>query len=651
VASRTFIHPGIPLTKDDLDEVKRDITREPWKSAFEALKSNPLSQLDRKMNGPFDTVSRTPDINLTPWKRDMDAFYNLSVLWYLTGDEAYAKKAHDLLMAYVKGQKSFTGVEMYLSLGDSAVTVVGGADILRGTWPGWTHEDTDLSKAYFRNIYAAAWPTDPLRSANQGALQLINYVCVSAFLDDSEMFNECVRMFLSDPETALTDTLPNGELGDTGRDQGHAAGELIRTLLAAEVFWKQGVDVYSARDNRLLAMGEFYARYNLNYPTPFMPFGTKYTLFPILPPLPGPGKPSTKISSMIYKAYTIRMGLSAPYSAQVIDTNPFDFDTFLFYKIADHSTALPAPPASVPAPTEPLTDGLDNAEIGDASPGGSGDFAAGTWTIRGSGTAAMLNPPWGKWAWRGDDSCHFAYRKVTGDATLIARVTSVEEVQNFTMAGLMIRDSLEPKAARMAVWSTPNAREKGPSVETDLRGFTHSSHDSSFQAHENAAIPYWLKLERVGDRITCWHSPDGASWTPIEDGLFPAMGKTAYLGLFVCSTVNGKTATATFDTVRITGGGAVEQVEIPAAPFAIYGGPGDGQVPLRWLESFGATSYNVKRSQTEGGPYQTLATVKGTSLVDKAVSNGETYHYVVSAVNSAGESPNSPEDSVKPKSP
>ena len=38
---RTFVHPGIPLTKEDLDEVKRNIAREPWKSAFEALKNDP----------------------------------------------------------------------------------------------------------------------------------------------------------------------------------------------------------------------------------------------------------------------------------------------------------------------------------------------------------------------------------------------------------------------------------------------------------------------------------------------------------------------------------------------------------------------------------------------------------------------------------
>jgi cellulose 1,4-beta-cellobiosidase len=95
----------------------------------------------------------------------------------------------------------------------------------------------------------------------------------------------------------------------------------------------------------------------------------------------------------------------------------------------------------------------------------------------------------------------------------------------------------------------------------------------------------------------------------------------------------------------------VEQVKKPAVPFAIYGGPGDGQVPLRWLESFGATSYSIKRSNTKGGPYQTIATVSGTSFVDTAVKRRETYYYVVSTVNSAGESPNSLEDSVTPQSP
>jgi len=34
---------------------------------------------------------------------------------------------------------------------------------------------------------------------------------------------------------------------------------------------------------------------------------------------------------------------------------------------------------------------------------------------------------------------------------------------------------------------------------------------------------------------------------------------------------------------------------VPPAPYAIYAAPDARQVPLRWLQSFGASSYNVMR--------------------------------------------------------
>lgn len=74
---------------------------------------------------------------------------------------------------------------------------------------------------------------------------------------------------------------------------------------------------------------------------------------------------------------------------------------------------------------------------------------------------------------------------------------------------------------------------------------------------------------------------------------------------------------------------------------------GDQIVKFDWANT-GAASYNVKRSTSSGGPYTLLTNVKGTTYVDQAVTNGTTYYYVVSAVNEAGESSNSPEKSMKP---
>lgn len=62
----------------------------------------------------------------------------------------------------------------------------------------------------------------------------------------------------------------------------------------------------------------------------------------------------------------------------------------------------------------------------------------------------------------------------------------------------------------------------------------------------------------------------------------------------------------------------------------------------------GATSYNVKRATVSGGPYTTISGIATTSYTDTTVSNGTTYHFVVTAVNSFGESGNSAQVSAAP---
>ena len=67
---------------------------------------------------------------------------------------------------------------------------------------------------------------------------------------------------------------------------------------------------------------------------------------------------------------------------------------------------------------------------------------------------------------------------------------------------------------------------------------------------------------------------------------------------------------------------------------------------MSWNASSGATSYNVKRSTTSGGPYGTIGSPSGASFTDTTAVNGATYHYVVSAANGGGESGNSTQASA-----
>jgi hypothetical protein len=94
-------------------------------------------------------------------------------------------------------------------------------------------------------------------------------------------------------------------------------------------------------------------------------------------------------------------------------------------------------------------------------------------------------------------------------------------------------------------------------------------------------------------------------------------------------------------------------VTAPTAPLNLYAIPGNDKVELKWNAVEGATSYNVKRSETPDGPYQTVTTITPGAVTyqDTGLSNGKTYYYVVSAVNAGGESPNSNEVSATPIEP
>jgi hypothetical protein len=96
----------------------------------------------------------------------------------------------------------------------------------------------------------------------------------------------------------------------------------------------------------------------------------------------------------------------------------------------------------------------------------------------------------------------------------------------------------------------------------------------------------------------------------------------------------------------------VAPVNPPATPAGLQATGGNAQVSLSWNASAGAASYNVKRSTTNGGPYGTaVASPSATYYTDSTVTNGATYYYVVSAVNSAGQSANSAQVSATPASP
>jgi cellulose 1,4-beta-cellobiosidase len=87
----------------------------------------------------------------------------------------------------------------------------------------------------------------------------------------------------------------------------------------------------------------------------------------------------------------------------------------------------------------------------------------------------------------------------------------------------------------------------------------------------------------------------------------------------------------------------------PAAPTGLKATAGKKKATLSWNAVSGATSYRVKRSKSNGGPYTVVASsVTATTFTNTGLTSRVTYYYVVSAINANGEGANSAQVSVRP---
>lgn len=133
-------------------------------------------------------------------------------------------------------------------------------------------------------------------------------------------------------------------------------------------------------------------------------------------------------------------------------------------------------------------------------------------------------------------------------------------------------------------------------------------------------------------------------------------GWSTFTTLTVTATLNSGSNTVAIQNDTGTGGVDIDKMDVtangnpPPAPTGLTGTAGSTQASLSWSASSGATSYNVKRATTNGGPYTTVSSPTATTYTNTGLTNGTTYFYVVTAVNSGGESGNSSQVSVTPAS-
>ncbi|MGN6712340.1 hypothetical protein [Anaerocolumna jejuensis] len=199
--------------------------------------------------------------------------------------------------------------------------------------------------------------------------------------------------------------------------------------------------------------------------------------------------------------------------------------------------------------------------------------------------------------------------------------------------------------------------------------FAHTSQsgnfngDLSYSTNSNSKVEfsfYGTKLRIIGQYNTTTYRSDGLVIT-IDDVpyYYNELGNSMLSQIVEFEksnlearihnvTITRKTSDTkfmTFDAVDIDDSGYLVSINTPAKLTATAD---DSKIILTWEAKEGVSSYNLKRSTTTGGPYETIATGSSISYTDNNVIPGTTYYYVVSAIVSGIESSNSNEVSATP---
>ena len=324
LSTKAFVHPGALHTEADFRRMKAMIVQGtgPWKSGYDKLKGEWQSQADWHLRGPFASVVRDPRASrhIAELEADANAAYQNALMWCLSGDEAHAKKAIQILNAWAGTLREISGHDKELGASLCGFKLVNAAELMRHTYPGWPAQDIRQFEQMLRSVfYPVIKDFATFANGNWDTGCIKTMMAMGVFLDDRAMFDRAVDYYHHGAGNGcLTNYIINvaGQCQESGRDQQHAQLGLGHLADACEIGWHQGLDLYGAEDNRLLRGFEYTAQYNLGQDVPFTPY-TDLT-----------GKSKARVISrqgrgrlrplyeMVWNHYERRRGVPAPFTKQ-----------------------------------------------------------------------------------------------------------------------------------------------------------------------------------------------------------------------------------------------------------------------------------------------------------------------------------------------
>ncbi len=153
--------------------------------------------------------------------------------------------------------------------------------------------------------------------------------------------------------------------------------------------------------------------------------------------------------------------------------------------------------------------------------------------------------------WDNADEFRYAYKSLSGDGSIIARVEALDgSSSGWAKAGVMIRQDRTAGSAHTMMILT-GGDGNGASWQGRL---TADAASENADAMSPVAPPYWVRIDRSANSFSGFISSDGETWTQVGTARTIAMDDPVLIGLALTSHNAGQATGAEFSHVGMTGG-------------------------------------------------------------------------------------------------
>lgn len=288
---------GALHTEADFKRIRKNLDKSPWKEAWQKFRENAFTQVTTPTYAVEELrVGGRLRENYLNAARGAAAAYQNAVYYRITGDEAHAKHAVEILNDWAKTCKRFRGdTNVSLRKGIYGYQFAVAGELMRN-YPGWSSEDFTTFKNWLLTFFKPQnseflkthhGTPDGHYWANWGLTNIASLIAIGIVTDRRDIYEEGVEHFKNGKTCGCImkaiykvfdgDNKYLAQWQETNRDWGHTYMCQGIMGIICQMTWNQGDDFFSYDDDRFLKGCEYTAKYNFaGLDVPNVPYTREY---------------------------------------------------------------------------------------------------------------------------------------------------------------------------------------------------------------------------------------------------------------------------------------------------------------------------------------------------------------------------------------